>query len=105
MFLSVDKNYGRRNIGTELCEVIEMVVRKQLQGENILQVPEGTFTRLPRVFTAIGTTFKTQRLFKKLGYTSAGQFDYSNFVYNNKTLAENIEKETSACELVYKIVE
>lgn len=102
MFLSVDSNYGGRGIGTELCQIMELVIKKLLNGENVVNFPKNQ--AIPKVFTAIGTTFKTQRIFSKLGYTKGYEYHYKDAVFNNVTLDNLIDKQTSNAAFVYKML-
>lgn len=107
MFLAVLPSHKNRGIGFSLCEASVNLVKSLNNGENVKVSLDGSALPLeprPKAVSAIFTSFISQKIGKKLGFTKASEISYEKFEYQGKTFACRIGPSTPATTVEYLIL-
>lgn len=108
MFLGTIPECRGRKIATKLCEVSIKLAQLLKTGENIKvsvdndnQLP---LQPVPKLVSAIFTSFISQRIGKTLGFQVAVDISYEKFTYNGQTYAEKLgpANKTTSTTLAFK---
>lgn len=109
MFLSTVPEYRGRKIGKNLTKCTIALSKKLLAGENVKVNLEGKdklpLEPIPKVLSAIFTTFITQKIGDSCGFKVALFISYEEFMHKGKSFAHYIGPETPGCTLAYRKVE
>lgn len=102
MFMATLPEYRGKGIAQKLTEISIELAKTLLQGENVKVSLDGSELPLeprPKVVSAIFTSFKTQRLGQKLGFTKTAEISYEKFIFKGKSFASRISDSTTATTL------
>lgn len=106
MFLAVLPEYGCRGIGKELCKLSIEIAKQLSKGINVkkpLQKDQKfALEPIPKVVSAIFTSFISQKIGKALEFEVATEQSYDLFEFEGKNFSSAIGKETPKTSLQFK---
>lgn len=97
MFMATLPEYRGRGVARKLTEVSIELGRALLRGENVKVSIDGSVLPLgpvPKVVSAIFTSYITQHLGKKLGFKKTAEISYEKFMFKGKSFASRIGDST-----------
>ncbi|CAG9768027.1 unnamed protein product [Ceutorhynchus assimilis] len=100
VFLCVSPDYAQKGIGYMLCKVSLDLANLLSKGENVKTPLDNTPLPLepkPQIVTVLWTTFKSQRIGRKLNFNHLKTVSYEDLYYNGKSYASNLGNETKFC--------
>lgn len=91
-FLATHFEYGKKSIGTALCEYSIQLAKEIKHGQcrDLLKTDLRGSHYKPAAVSAIFTSKFSQRVGEALGLKALFKFQYSEYIYNGTTLAEHI---------------
>uniref|UniRef100_A0A336LI06 CSON010559 protein n=1 Tax=Culicoides sonorensis TaxID=179676 RepID=A0A336LI06_CULSO len=90
MFLGVIPEYGKRGIGTRLCEVAVKIAKGLKNNEYTELLSENIKDKRPQLVAVLWTSRFSQRVGGKLQFKTLHEESHSNFSFNGKSFAERI---------------
>lgn len=105
MFLGTSTEHRGKHVSTKLCEASIEAAEALREGRNVRVGLEGERLEskvAPKAVSAIFTSFITQRIGRKLGFTVALSLDYDELEYEGKKYSETAGPETTCCTVEYK---
>lgn len=108
MFLGVPPKYGRRGIGLKLCEVSIELATQLYKGNNAKTPLDDSPLPLeprPQIVISLFSTFKTQKMGRKLNFDILEQVNYADIHHNGKTYAGAIADESKSYTIECKKLE
>lgn len=107
MFLGTLPQFRGKGVATKLCEVSVTLAHLLKTGRNIKLPVDNKHLHphpVPKLVSAIFTSFISQKIGKSLGFQIATSINYEKFVYNGQTYASKLGSETTSTILEYKYV-
>lgn len=108
MFLATLPIHRQKQISSKLCEASLLLAKKLYCGENVKVPLDGSDLSLepvPKAVSAIFTSFISQRIGEKLGFTRALVVSYDDVTYEGKKYSDRIDSETPYLTVEYKRID
>lgn len=105
MFLATLPNHRGKQISSKLCEASILLAQTLYGGENVKVPLDGGVLSLepvPKAVSAIFTSFISQRIGKKLGFTRGLVVSYDDIEFEGRKYSSKIDSRTPFTTVEYK---
>lgn len=102
MFIATLREYRGKGIGKTLIESSMMLAQELNEGNNVKVSIDGSeleIEPIPKLVSAISTSFITQKIVKSLGFKRIVEISYEDFMFKGKTYASKLDNKTSCTTL------
>lgn len=105
MFLATLPNHRNKQISSKLCEASILLAEKLYRGENVKVPLDGgdlSLEPVPKAVSAIFTSYISQRIGEKLGFTRALIVSYDDVTFEGRKFSSKIDSKTPYVTVEYK---
>ena len=101
MFLAVESNYGKRQIGYDCVKYSVDIARELYNGKGFERVSKSLHNIKPKGCGAMWTSSYSAKIGKALGFKVLNVIPFTEFSFNGKTFNERIGPIHPVCEHVF----